>query len=370
MNKQFFNLITRPTLILNEQRACENIRFMAQKARRSGVNFRPHFKTHQSIEIGNWFRDEGVQKITVSSVDMAEYFASGGWTDITIAFPINIRQINQINILAGRINLGVVVENLESISSLGKNIQQELSIWLKIDSGSHRTGIRWDQTYEVLSILKELTKYPHLAMQGILTHAGSTYSAQSPEDAIRLHKEATLRMIDLQQRISHSGFPKPMISVGDTPGCCLLDSFPGTDEIRPGNFVFFDAEQMDIGSCREAQISVVLACPIVALHPERNEVVLYGGAIHLSKESYLNAGRPCYGLVALPDENGWGEILTDCSIVRVSQEHGILSVPQVMMGKFFVGGLVMVIPVHSCLAAHLMRRYLTLDGRTIEMMPV
>ena len=79
---------------------------MAEKARQSKVTFRPHFKTHQSIEIGSWFRDEGVQKITVSSVDMAEYFASDGWNDITIAFPLNIRQLPQIQELAGRINLG------------------------------------------------------------------------------------------------------------------------------------------------------------------------------------------------------------------------------------------------------------------------
>lgn len=370
MKKQFFDQITRPTLILNEQRVRENIRRMVKKANHSGIKFRPHFKTHQSIEIGNWFRDEGVQQITVSSVDMAEYFAADGWTDITIAFPVNIRQINQIQALAGRLNLGLVVESFESLTFLGKNLQQKINVWLKIDTGSHRTGIPWDSTDQVISILVKSKKYPHLAMQGILTHAGSTYSAQSPGEAVGLHTEATLRMVDLQQKIVQAGYPKPMISVGDTPGCCLSNTFNGVDEIRPGNFVFFDAEQLEIGSCKADQISVALACPIVARHPERNEVVLYGGAIHLSKESYLHAGKPSYGLVALPEKNGWGEILADCSIVRVSQEHGILSVPQALMDKFPIGILVMVIPVHSCLTAHLMHRYRTLDGKTIEMMPV
>jgi D-serine deaminase-like pyridoxal phosphate-dependent protein len=370
MNKQFFDHITRPTLILNELRARENIRGMAFKARRSGVNFRPHFKTHQSIEIGNWFRDEGVQQITVSSVEMAEYFSADGWSDITIAFPINIRQLDQIQVLAGRINLGIVVESLETLIFLGKSIQSKINIWLKIDSGSHRTGIPSENTEELLSILSEIKLFPKLVLQGILTHAGSTYSAHSSEEAVRLHSEATRRMIDLQQKIINAGYPKVKISIGDTPGCCRLDTFVGVDEIRPGNFVFFDAEQLEIGSCRADQISVALACPIVARHPERNEVVLYGGAIHLSKESYLHAGKPSYGLVAFTDNNGWGEILPDCSVLRVSQEHGILSVPQAMMPRFIIGGLVMVIPVHSCLTAHLMRRYFTLDGKTIDMMPV
>jgi len=81
--------ITRPTLLLDEERARRNVERMAVKAGRSGVLFRPHFKTHQSAQIGGWFRERGVSKITVSSVKMAEYFAGQGWDDITIAFPAN-----------------------------------------------------------------------------------------------------------------------------------------------------------------------------------------------------------------------------------------------------------------------------------------
>ncbi len=76
---------------------------MAQKAKAHNLIFRPHFKTHQSAEIGNWFKDEGVNKITVSSVQMAEYFAESGWKDILIAFPVNIRETEQINRLASKI---------------------------------------------------------------------------------------------------------------------------------------------------------------------------------------------------------------------------------------------------------------------------
>ena len=36
------------------------------------LSFRPHFKTHQSAEIGSWFRDFGVTRITVSSRESAD----------------------------------------------------------------------------------------------------------------------------------------------------------------------------------------------------------------------------------------------------------------------------------------------------------
>jgi len=66
--------IKKPTLVLDENKCRSNIAMMAEKAKRSGVIFRPHFKTHQSVTIGNWFRDEGIENITVSSVTMASFF--------------------------------------------------------------------------------------------------------------------------------------------------------------------------------------------------------------------------------------------------------------------------------------------------------
>lgn len=64
--------IQRPTLLLDPDRAKRNISRMAEKAARSGLRFRPHFKTHQSAAVGEWFRPFGVTAITVSSVEMAE----------------------------------------------------------------------------------------------------------------------------------------------------------------------------------------------------------------------------------------------------------------------------------------------------------
>ncbi len=97
--------INRPTLLVDEALCRRNIARMAEKARIAGVRFRPHFKTHQSAAIGEWFREAGVTAITVSSVSMARYFSGAGWSDITIAFPVNLREMEEINRLAGEIHL-------------------------------------------------------------------------------------------------------------------------------------------------------------------------------------------------------------------------------------------------------------------------
>ena len=87
--------ITSPTLLLDQKKCLANLRRIADKAKRNNVNFRPHFKTHQSKIIGRWFKDFGVNAITTSSLQMAEYFALDGWDDITVAIPVNILEIDQ-----------------------------------------------------------------------------------------------------------------------------------------------------------------------------------------------------------------------------------------------------------------------------------
>ena len=63
-----FEQVSVPLLWIDEQKARGNIERMLAVAAQNNVQFRPHFKTHQSIAVGNWFRDYSVDRITVSSV--------------------------------------------------------------------------------------------------------------------------------------------------------------------------------------------------------------------------------------------------------------------------------------------------------------
>jgi D-serine deaminase-like pyridoxal phosphate-dependent protein len=105
------------------------------------------------------------------------------------------------------------------------------------------------------------------------------------------------------------------------------------------------------------------------MHTSRQEAVIYGGAVHLSKEQTLLPPdpEPVYGLAFSWNGKNWdtGNLLGKVS--SLSQEHGIVSLTQ----KGFnlkPGDLVAVLPVHSCLTANLMRKYLTPDGEVIETM--
>jgi D-serine deaminase-like pyridoxal phosphate-dependent protein len=363
-----FDSIEKPTLLLDEAAVRQNIHHIAHKTRVAGVRFRPHFKTHQSAQIGEWFREEGVTAITTSSVDMALYFADHNWQDITIAFPANLRQAQTLAELARRVHLGLLVESVEAVDRLSEIIQSPVDLWIKIDVGAHRTGLPWEETAPVLSVAQAVLRKKPFHLRGLLTHAGHTYGARGAQEVRQRYQESVNHIDSLRSALQQQGIAPLEISVGDTPGASLCSDYGPVDELRPGNFIFYDAQQMQIGSCGWQDVAVALACPVVAKHPERNEVVVYGGAVHLSKDYLMEGDRRVYGYVCLPDGNRWGVPLAGSWVSGLSQEHGIVHLSTPDLERVQVGDLLCILPAHSCLTVTLMKRYLTLNGLTIDTM--
>ncbi|MBX2961452.1 MAG: alanine racemase [Cyclobacteriaceae bacterium] len=360
--------LTEPTLLLDKQKCLSNISIMAEKALKNNVIFRPHFKTHQSHEVGRWFREFGVDKITVSSVKMAEYFASDGWKDITVAFPVNIHEKDRINRLAEKVTLNLLVVSPETVDQLVKEIHHPVNVFVEIDTGYHRTGVAPENAALLDAILNRIDAYPHVTFNGFLTHDGHSYKIRSDKRSIlNIHQQTLSIAQSLKEKYS-AKYPDVIFSLGDTPTCSVAETFGNVDEIRPGNFVFYDFTQVAIGSCSLEQIAVAMACPVVATYPERNEIVVHGGAVHFSKDSLSAPNGNSFGKVVRLTENGWSTEETGMYIKSLSQEHGIIHAEKNQDQNINVGDWLGVLPVHSCLTADVMKAYSTLEDETITMM--
>jgi D-serine deaminase-like pyridoxal phosphate-dependent protein len=356
----------KPTLLLNRERAIRNIERMADKARRSGVRFRPHFKTHQSAAVGEWFRPFGVEAITVSSVEMALYFAQHGWTDITIAFPVNILEIDTINALAGQIDLGLLIESTETVTFLAEKLTASVNIWVKVDVDYGRTGISWSNFDDLAAVARQAQTSPGLTLRGLLTHAGHTYRARSKADIETIYRDMVRKMQAAREMLAAEGIGPLEVSIGDTPSCSVVADLSAVDEIRPGNFVFYDVMQLEIGSCREEDIAVAVACPVVVKHPERRQLVIYGGAIHLSKEMITVGGLSMFGYVTRLEADGWSPRLANAYVSGLSQEHGLVTADVDTIARTAIGEVLAILPVHSCLAVSALRKYCLLTGEEYE----
>ena len=360
-------MIRVPTLFLDPVRCKKNIAKMAAKARRNNVAFRPHVKTHQSLAVARWLKEEGVAKITVSSLKMAAYFAQE-WDDITVAFPTNILEIETINTLAPKIQLNLCVEDIEVLEFLKNHLKAPVGIFLKMDIGYNRTGIAVDRFSLIDQLLSQMDQTPMLQFKGFLGHAGHSYQCRSKEAVEAVHQTSKEKFLILKSHYQEQ-YPELTLSYGDTPSCSVTEDFTGIDEIRPGNFIFYDLTQNIIGSNELDEIAVAMACPVVAKHPDRNEIVIYGGGVHLSKDRVEDPETGViFGRIAEKKGSGWGACIPNMHLKSLSQEHGIVSVPKETMRDYAIGDLLWVLPVHSCMAADLMKEFHTPDGAILSAM--
>ena len=344
--------ITKPTFLINKNQCIKNIEKINSKAKKYNLIFRPHFKTHQSAKIGEIYQQCGITKITVSSVDMAEYFMNNGWKDITIAFPVNILEIDKLNKIANQIKLNLLIIDKSTIEYLKQGIQNNVGIFIEIDTGYHRTGISNNDIDKISYIIKSINQSNKLYFKGFLTHAGHTYKGSNKIEILDIHNQ-TVEKMNILKKYFHKY--DPFISIGNTPSCSISENFDGIDEIRPGNFVYYDVTQNKLGSSLENEISVCLASPIIYKNKERNEIVIYGGGIHLSKEYIVENDKKIFGKIVKLKDFGWSKSLENCYVNSLSQEHGILTIIDKYYNDFQIGDVIGILPVHSCMTANLMK---------------
>ncbi len=356
--------ITHPTLLLDEALCRQNIQRQVEKAKEENVAFRPHFKTHQSHEIGRWYRELGVTKITVSSLQMAAYFAKDGWKDITVAFPVNILEHALINELAKDIQLNVLVSDQSVIEPLDELLQHNVGVFIELDTGQQRSGFASDATESIAQAIQSINTAKHLHFCGFLAHAGQSYQVHSSTAQLQGIHEESLEKIKQCAQLFKQKTEKLVVSIGDTPTFTVATNFSGIDEVRPGNAVFFDLTQHYIGVCTKADIAVQIACPIVAVYPDREEFIIYGGAIHFSKDRLeLPNQTPNYGELATLN---YEAAQKPYKLTQLSQEHGIVKADKAFCQQLKVGDIASLYPVHSCLSVDTLPYYVTKKGRVVR----
>ncbi len=346
------------TLIVDEDRARANIAQFVDRAATAGVILRPHFKTHQSAAVAQWFRDAGVARATVSSLGHDRYFADHGWTDLTLAMGANPREVTAYDDLAARIDLALLVDHPHTVAALTAGLSHPVGCWLDCHTGYGRTGIPWQDADRLQSLAGLIDDAPNLNFRGLLTHAGHGYGASDPAAIFATTRD---RIRQARDRLGTGH-----ISAGDTPGFAATLDWSGLDEARPGNFVFYDLMQREAQICTADQLACAVACPVIGVYPERQEAVIHAGAVHLSRE-YLRDGS--FGRLLGSGEGGFAGILPGWELRRISQEHGILTAAneqaRTELTHLRPGTMVLVAPVHSCLTCEQFDQYQTLGGEVL-----
>lgn len=354
--------LATPAFLLDRPTVLRNCARMRDKARESGVGFRPHVKTHKSVEVGRMQHGGATGPITVSTLAEAEAFANDGFRDITYAVPIapSPEKLARAASIASRIErLSVLIDSDAALRAL-EEFDFTFDVFLKVDCGYHRAGVDPDSPDSVRLALA-LARSEGVRFQGLLTHAGHSYNARDVEEIRRIAGEESGVLTRFRALLASEGLGDAKRSIGSTPTASVVDRFSSCDEVRPGNYVFFDAFQATIGSCRIEDCAVSVLTTVIGSYPERGSILVDAGALALSKDAGPDHIDPHFGYGIVCDDEL--RPLPSMRIVALSQEHGRIAA----QAHVPVGTRLRIIPNHSCLTAAMFDRYHVLDrGKVVD----
>ncbi|HLL14410.1 MAG TPA: alanine racemase [Pyrinomonadaceae bacterium] len=341
-----------PSLVLDAARVRRNAERMQTRVESMGARLRPHIKTHKCVEVARLQTSAHPAALTVSTLAEARWFAARGFTDITYAVPIEPGKFAAAISLAGDCErLALLTDDTEipaQLNAAARAANVTLDLFLKVDCGYHRCGVE-PETPEAFEIPRRIIDSSHLRFAGILTHAGHSYHSRSLDELRAIARRERDVMVGLAAALRASGIAVPVVSIGSTPTISTIEHLEGVDEARPGNYIFFDAFQATLGSCRFEDCALTVLSSVVHRDFTRRKVVIDAGAIALSKDR---------GAVDTDSTCGYGRVLDlegrdlNLRIASLSQEHGMIEVPDdALFDQLKVGTRLRILANHSCLTA-------------------
>jgi D-serine deaminase-like pyridoxal phosphate-dependent protein len=170
-------------------------------------------------------------------------------------------------------------------------------------------------------------------------------------------------MVELAEKLRAQGIDVPTVSIGSTPTMSTIDHLDGIDEIRPGNYIFFDAFQATLGSCNFEDTALTVLTAVIHKDNFRKRLVVDAGAIALSKDRGPNGLDP---------ECGYGHVLdiagdeTGMRVTSLSQEHGEIDARESeLFDRTKVGDRLRILANHSCLTAAQFSHFNVLENHKV-----
>jgi D-serine deaminase-like pyridoxal phosphate-dependent protein len=348
--------VVTPAVVVEADVLEDNLRTLADSAARRGLAVRPHIKTHKSVTIGRRQLALGAVGISVATVGEAEVFAANGFEDVFIAYPVwaDHGRDSRLRDLASRIRLSVGVDSAAGAQRLAAAAgPAPLHVLVEVDCGLRRSGVAPGDAGRVGAAAAAAG----LSVDGVFTFPGHSYAPGAPASAAA---DEAAALAAAAASFAAEGLPGPVRSGGSTPSAAYssgpADGGPVT-ELRPGVYVFNDAQQITLGTCTADQVALAILATVVSA-PAPDRFILDAGAKVLGPDR--PAWAPGHGL--LPS-------FPDCTITGLWEHHAVVTagpgpVPQ-------VGDQVTVIPNHVCTVVNLVDDlHVVRGGQLVDRWPV
>jgi D-serine deaminase-like pyridoxal phosphate-dependent protein len=352
-----------PALLVDVARCEANIRRVAAALSGRGVGLRPHIKTSKCLEVVARQRAAGTVGFTCSTPAEVEALGTAGLRGLLWAHqPVGPAKVAFAVDAASRWDVTLIADSLEVAGPLSAEAVRrgvDVRLLLDVDTGQHRTGVAADRAVEVGRTIDRL---PRLRVVGVLTHEGHLggYGADRAGLETAGHGVGAV-LAEVAAGLRAAGVACDTVSVGSTPGMTTAPFAPGVTEGRPGTYVYFDANQVRLGSATVDQCALTVLARVVSRQGP-GHAIIDAGLKAMSSDSLspqVGAGLVC-DLEATP--------MPDVTFPTANEEHGFLAGAGV--DRLAVGDLVRIIPNHACGTTNMWSRLHAVSDDAVDVWPI
>ncbi|NIA70968.1 DSD1 family PLP-dependent enzyme [Pelagibius litoralis] len=241
--------LTTPCLSIDLGALDRNIQTAASHCREARCAFRPHTKTHKSVEIALKQLDAGAQGICVANIGEAEIFAAAGIDDILITSPFvsDAKFDRLMRLLKVSRRVAVVVDHIDVARRLAAHASQAnaaVPVYLDIDTGRHRTGVSSIQSaVELARLLTQNKSFEFIGLQAYAGHLShlADFSArmEGAKVVANMVREVCVALHDQSITVKKIS--------GGSMGTIVVDAQVDVySELQYGSYVFSDVEYQEV----------------------------------------------------------------------------------------------------------------------------
>lgn len=277
--------IDTPALLLDLDVLEANIAHVAQSCRANGVNWRPHFKGHKTIEIAKRQLAAGAIGITCAKLGEAEILAAAGVRDILIANQIvGAVKIARLVRLLDMADVIVSVDSAENVAALAAATQgKRLRVVMEVNTGMNRAGVEPGEP--ALALAAEIAKHPSLHLAGVMGWEAHATAIADPAAKEKTVAAAIGLLTATADRCRKAGHDMRIVSCGGTGTFLYCVKQPGVTEVQVGGAVLSDEHYRGHHNVN-MPVSLTLLATVTS-RPAPTRIILDAGRKAMSADTAL-----------------------------------------------------------------------------------
>jgi D-serine deaminase-like pyridoxal phosphate-dependent protein len=187
----------------------------------------------------------------VQKTSEAEVMVRGGVRDVFVSNEvIRPQKTDRIAALASSAKMSVAVDSelgVDQLSRSAKSKRTEISVYLDVDVGMHRCGVKPGQ---VEKLTEHVSRSPNLHLVGVMGYDGHSFRPLDDGERRKIVDESRAILQSAVREVRSTGAELDVISVGGTPSTPIWAGIEEVTELQPGAYVYNDVMQMERG-CRK-----------------------------------------------------------------------------------------------------------------------